>query len=130
MPDTGDKHPERTARILVCPNAFKGSLTAAEAARAIAEGIARASAPERGAGTAALGGRGAERVETILLPLADGGDGTLETLVEATGGTLQTLRVRGPLGEPVTAAWGRLGGERSHTAIIEMAQASGLRLLR
>lgn len=104
-------------RILVCPNAFKGSLTASEAARAICEGIGRA---------AQQAGR---EVGTHSLPLADGGDGTLETLVEATDGTLLRQIVRGPLGRPVEAAWGRLGGDREDTAVIEMAQASGLRLL-
>ena len=104
--------PPRFRRILICPNAFKGSLTASEAARAMAEGVARVGA-----------------FETVRLPLADGGDGTLETLVEATGGRLHSVVVRDPLGRPVTAAWGRLGGQQSDTAVIEMAQASGLRLL-
>ncbi|MCW3094669.1 MAG: glycerate kinase [Chthonomonadaceae bacterium] len=103
----------RFRRILICPNAFKGSLTASDAARAMAEGAARAGA-----------------YETICLPLADGGDGTLETLVEATGGSLHSIVVQDPLGRPVAAAWGRLGGSQSDTAVIEMAQASGLRLLR
>ncbi|MCW3100892.1 MAG: glycerate kinase [Chthonomonadaceae bacterium] len=103
----------RFRRILICPNAFKGSLTASDAARAMAEGVARAGA-----------------YETVCLPLADGGDGTLETLVEATGGSLHSAVVRDPLGRPVVAAWGRLGGSQSDTAVIEMAQASGLRLLR
>jgi glycerate kinase len=66
---------------------------------------------------------------SILLPLADGGDGTLETLVDATGGTIHRTTVCGPLGSPVEAAWGRLGGARADTAVIEMAAASGLRLL-
>jgi glycerate kinase len=114
-------------RILVCPNAFKGSLTAAQAAQAVAEGIARGA---EGMGTPADGSAKTRRVETIRLPLADGGDGTLETLVEATDGALFTRAVRGPLGEPVTATWGRLGGTQRDTAIIEMAEASGLRLLR
>jgi glycerate kinase len=106
-------------RVLVCPNAFKGSLTAGEAARAIAEGLTRVSMPG-----------GLPRFEPLCLPLADGGDGTLETLVEATGGTLHRITVRDPLGRPIEAAWGRLGGEQRATAVIEMAQASGLRLLR
>lgn len=103
----------RFRRILLCPNAFKGSLTAGEAARAMAEGVARVGA-----------------FETVRLPLADGGDGTLETLVEATGGSLHAVIVQDPLGRPVRAAWGRLGGRQRDTAVIEMAQASGLRLLR
>lgn len=104
---------------MICPNAFKGSLTAPEAARAIAAGLERA---VEGAGSPL-------RLETRCLPLADGGDGTLETLVEATGGSIASAVVRGPLGRPVAAAWGRLGGAQRDTAVIEMAQASGLRLL-
>jgi glycerate kinase len=110
-------------RILICPNAFKGSLTAAAAAEAIRAGVARWSAEAGGA----LRG---EAVETDLLPLADGGDGTLATLVAASGGDIVPARVRGPLGAPVDAAWGRLGGERADTAVVEMALASGLALLR
>ena len=102
----------RFRRVLICPNAFKGGLTASEAARAMAEGVGRAGA-----------------YEVVCLPLADGGDGTLETLVEATRGSLHSAVVQDPLGRPVTAAWGRLGGVQSDTAVIEMAQASGLRLL-
>ncbi len=102
-------------RVLICPNAFKGSLTAMEAARAIETGLTR--------------GLTGMAVASVCLPVADGGDGTLETLVEATNGTLHHARVRGPLGQDVDAAWGRLGGVRHDTAIIEMAQASGLRLL-
>ncbi len=102
-------------RLLICPNAFKGSLTAIEAARAIEAGLKRSLA-EMG-------------FDSVCLPVADGGDGTLETLVEATNGTLHSARVRGPLGQDVDAYWGRLGGVRHDTAIIEMAQASGLRLL-
>lgn len=102
-------------RLLICPNAFKGSLTAMEAARAIEAGLKR--------------GLAGMAVESVCLPVADGGDGTLETLVEATNGTLHHTRVRGPLGRDVDAYWGRLGGIRHDTAIIEMAQASGLRLL-
>jgi glycerate kinase len=95
-------------RILVAPDSFKGSLSAPAAARAMARGI-RAVFPE------------ADVVET---PIADGGEGTVEALVAATGGSLRPMTVRGPLGEPVTAVWGVLGDGR--TAAIEMAAASGL----
>jgi glycerate kinase len=126
--EQGPSHrPESVARLLVCPNAFKGSLTALQAARAIRDGIERAIAAPAPVLT---GETGAGRVQIILLPLADGGDGTLETLVEGTGGTLYRERVSGPLGAPVEAWWGRLGGTQRDTAVIEMAQASGLRLLR
>lgn len=109
------KSRESVRRILVCPNAFKGSMTAVQAAQAIAEGLAL----------------GLESIphEIACLPLADGGDGTLETLVSATNGTMHRERVRGPCGQEVEAAWGRLGGERQDTAIIEMAEAAGIRLL-
>ena len=100
-------------RILICPNAYKGSLTSSLAALAIQEGLLLA-LPD-----AAI----------VKIPLADGGDGTLETLVEATGGTFHTALVRDPLGRPISARWGRLGGDQSDTAILEMAEASGLRLL-
>ena len=105
----------RARRILICPNAFKGSLTAIEAARAIDAGLRR--------------GLVGVPLETICLPLADGGDGTLETLVAATNGSLYHERVHDPLGREIIAQWGRLGGERSDTAIIEMSCAAGLRLL-
>ena len=94
--------------IIVSPQAFKGSLGGMEAARAIAEGIHRA-APD---------------VETVLLPVADGGDGTLEALVgnPASGseqgpvGRYFEAQVTGPLGEPVErAAWGVMG--QQHTAV-------------
>lgn len=115
--DRHEAHGNR--RVLICPNAFKGSLTAAQAAEAIDGGI-------RTAGRELP----VSEISTVQLPLADGGDGTLETLVEATGGAIHRMTVRGPLGAPVNAAWGRLGGSNSDTAVIEMAAASGLRLLR
>lgn len=64
--------------------------------------------------------------EVISLPLADGGEGTLDTLLAARGGSRRTARVTGPLGDPVDAEWGVLTGG---IAIIEMAQASGLALV-
>jgi len=98
-------------RIIVAPDSYKGSLSALETARAMAEGLSRVF-PE---------------AEIITLPLADGGEGTVEALVGATGGETCRTLVRGPLGDPVEAAWGLLGDGR--TAVIEMAQASGLPLL-
>ena len=98
-------------RILAAPQEFKGSLTAVEAAAAIAAGVRRV-LPE-----AALD----------LAPLADGGPGTAAALVQAARGRTSTARVDGPLGAPVDARWGRLDDGR--TAIIEMAAASGLTLL-
>ena len=104
-------------RILVAPQEFKGSLSAREAAEAIAVGLRRA-LPD---------------VEFDLLPLADGGPGTVEALVEASGGRFHEVSVHDPLGRPVRARWGALGAPREHstpTAVIEMAAASGLALLR
>ncbi len=98
--------------IVVAPDSFKESLSAAEACAAIAEGIREACPPAV--------------VESI--PMADGGEGTVEAMVRATGGRFVETLVDGPLGEPVRARWGILGGEGS-TAVIEMAAASGLALV-
>ncbi|MDQ0239665.1 glycerate kinase [Arthrobacter bambusae] len=98
----------RPLRILVAPDKFKGSLTAGQAADAIAAGVLDA-APES---------------EITLLPVADGGEGTIDALV-AAGADLHHLTVSGPLGEPVEAAWASL----KDTAVIEMAQAAGLQLI-
>ena len=99
-------------RLLIAPQEFKGSLSAAEASRAMAEGLRRA-LPE---------------VELDLAPMADGGPGTVVALVTAGGGRRLTTTVADPLGRPVEAAWGLL--EEGRTAVIEMAAASGLVLLR
>lgn len=98
-------------RIAVAPDSFKGSLTAAQAARAMERGI-----------HAAWPG-----AEVVCLPIADGGEGTVETLLASTGGKAMTTEVTGPLGERVNAKWGILGD--GETAVIEMAEASGLLLL-
>jgi len=98
-------------RIVIAPNAFKGSLSALEAADAIGKGVSLA-APD-----AAL----------VLVPIADGGDGTVDALVAATHGERRTLRVRGPLGDPVEAGYGLIDGRS--TAVIEMAKAAGLALV-
>src|SRR5262245_6009104 len=91
---------------LCCPDKFRGSLTAAEAAAEMAAGL-------RSVG-----------VTAIELPLADGGEGTLDALLRT--GTRMTTRVSGPLGDPVDADWGLLD---DGTAVIEMARASGLALV-
>ena len=98
-------------KIVIAPQAYKGSISALNAARAMAEGALRV-VPD---------------AETVLVPVADGGDGTLETLVEAMGGDIRSATVTGPVGKPVTAEWGALGDGR--TAVIETARASGLALL-
>jgi glycerate 2-kinase len=99
-------------KILISPNAFKGSLSAAAAARAMAAGARRA-----GAG-----------IRTVELPVADGGDGLVEILNDALGGTMCSLRVRGPLLQPLRASFCHV--PRKKLAVIEMAAASGLVLLR
>jgi len=96
-------------RILIAPNSFKGTLSAGEAAAAAARGAKRALP--------------AARFE--LLPVADGGDGLLEALRPVLGGRLVRTVVEGPLGDKVRARWLLAG----RTAVIEMAEASGLRLL-
>src|SRR5438094_2243527 len=97
-------------RIVIAPNAFKGSLSALEAADAIAEGV-RAAAPD---------------ADLVLVPIADGGDGSVAAFVVATEGERRSLRVRGPLGDPVDAGYGVI--DTGSTAVIEMAKAAGLAL--
>ncbi len=97
-------------RIVVAPQEFKGSLTAVQAAQAIADGLRRA-LPD---------------AELVRVPMADGGPGTVEAVVTAKGGRWQKTAVRGPLGAAVDAAWGIIDGD---TAVIEMAAASGLVLV-
>jgi glycerate kinase len=100
-------------RVVVAPDKFKGTLTAPEAARAIAAGWRR-------------GDPGAE-VEEV--PVADGGEGTLDSLVAALGGRKERVRVTGPLGDPVEARFGLVDSPDGRLAIVEMAEASGLRLV-
>ncbi|WP_373893564.1 glycerate kinase [Virgibacillus sp. CBA3643] len=98
-------------KIIIAPDSFKGSLTAIEAAQAINKGVKKAF----------------HDAETVLLPVADGGEGSMETLVSATDGKIKHLPVVGPLGSKVEAAYGVLGDGR--TCVIEMATASGLNLV-
>lgn len=98
-------------RIVIAPQSLKGSLTAAQAGRAIAQGV-RTVYPQ---------------AEIAIVPVADGGEGTVQALVDATGGKLFQQHVTGPLGEPVLAFYGILGDGR--TAAIEMAASSGLPLV-
>ncbi len=95
-------------RVVVAPNAFKGCLSAKQAAEAIARGVK-------------AGGH-----EAVLAPVADGGDGTLDALVAGVGGTIMGTIARGPLGLPVRAHLGILS---DGTGVVEMAQASGLTLV-
>ena len=112
-------------KIIIAPDSFKASLSAIDAARAMTEGITRA-APD---------------TTCVMLPLADGGDGTVETLLrgitsasveeqdghkrsDASGARLRSIRVTDPLGRDTLASYGLMAD--GHTAVIEMASASGL----
>ena len=99
-------------KVLIAPDKFKSSLSAADAADAIARGLRRVD----------------PSIELDLCPMADGGEGTVDALVAATGGERLSHRVTGPLpGMGVEAGFGMLGD--GITAVIEMAAASGLQLL-
>ena len=98
-------------KIVIAPDSFKDSLSAQGVADAIALGLAEVW-PD---------------AQLIKCPMADGGEGTVESVLAACDGELRRNTVRGPLGAPVNAAWGWL--PHSHTAIIEMAEASGLQLV-
>ena len=99
-------------KIVIAPDSWKESLSALEVASAIEQGF-REIYPD---------------AEYVKLPVADGGEGTVEAMVAATGGLLVPLTVTGPLGEPVEAFYG-LSGDRQ-CAFIEMAAASGLESVR
>ena len=102
------------SRVLVCPQEFKGSLTAIEAARAL------------GAGAGAALGDG---VVIRELPLGDGGPGTVDACLEASEAERVTVRVAGPLGAPVLADYALLGGTDGISVVIESAAACGLVLV-
>ena len=103
----------KRVRVVIAPDKFKGCLTAPQVSEAIAAGIRSVRAD----------------AEIDLCPMADGGEGTVAALVAATGGRFETRRVTGPLPEmKVDATFGVLGDGR--TAVIEMAAASGLALLK
>jgi glycerate kinase len=95
--------------IVIAPDKFKGSLTAAEAAEAIRRGVVSVSA----------------NAQCELCPMADGGEGTVDVFLQR-GASRKSIRVRGPLGEPVDAAFAL----QATTAILEMSSASGLGLLQ
>jgi glycerate 2-kinase len=108
-------------KIVVAPQALKGSLTAPDAGAVIAAALAQA-----------LPG-----AQVVVVPVADGGEGTTQALVSATGGRLFSAQVTGPLGAPTQAAWGLLGDASTApgaspappVAVIEMAAAAGLPLI-
>ena len=98
-------------KIIIAPDSFKESLTALEAADAIEAGL-KAIMPD---------------AQYVKIPMADGGEGTVQSLIDATAGTLHTAEVTAPLGNRVAAHYGISGDGK--TAIIEMAAASGLHLV-
>ena len=98
-------------KIVIAPDSFKDSLDAAGVAQAIGSGLAEVW----------------PQAELVECPMADGGEGTMEAIVAASHGEQRRQVVRGPLGESVEAAWGWLPDSR--TAVIEMAQASGIQLV-
>ena len=100
-------------KIVVAADSFKGSMRSDEAGEIIAKGI-RESLPD---------------AEILAIPVADGGEGTTDAVIRATGGELREVHATGPLGDPVTALFGLLPGGK--TAVMEMASArwrlSGIR---
>jgi glycerate kinase len=98
-------------KLVLAPDSFKESLSARVAALAMERAVRRA----------------IPGAETVLLPIADGGEGTMATLVFATGGRMHRAEVAGPLGSRVAARYGTLGD--GATAVVEMAEASGLQLV-
>jgi len=97
--------------IIVAPDSFKGSLSAIDVANAMERGIIAV----------------IPNAQVTKVPIADGGEGTVEALVTATGGRMMYEKVMGPLGDTVDACWGILGD--NETGVIEMAAASGLLLI-
>lgn len=98
-------------KLVIAPDKFKGSMTALEVADAVETGWRRV----------------LPTTEIIKVPMADGGEGTVRSLVDATEGQLVEVKVTGPLGETRTAVYGLLGD--GETAVIEMSSASGLALV-
>jgi glycerate kinase len=98
-------------KIVVAPNSFKGSLSATQAATAIALGVQEVF----------------PAAEIAEIPIADGGDGTVEALVTARGGSYKWVNVDGPLGDPVLSSFGLI--DEGKTAVVELASASGFELI-
>ena len=97
-------------KIVVAPDSYKGNMRSSRVCEIIQQAIWR-EMPD---------------AEVLTFPMADGGEGTVDAVVAATGGTFQTLEVCGPLGDPVAAQYGLLP---DGTAIMEMASASGIELI-
>ncbi|MFE3574058.1 glycerate kinase [Lysinibacillus sp. NPDC059133] len=99
-------------KVVISPDSYKGTLSAIEVASAMQAGILDVD----------------QSIETILLPVADGGEGTLESLVTSTNGHYMSHHVLDPLGREIEARYGVLGD--NETCVIEMAQASGIMLIQ
>jgi glycerate kinase len=97
--------------ILLAPDSFKESMTAKEACEAMERGIKKANSS----------------ISCIHVPMADGGEGTMQSLIDSTNGKIYTISVIGPLGDEVEASYGILGD--GETGILEMASASGIHLV-
>ncbi len=98
-------------KIVIAAQGFKGNLSALQVCQAIENGVRRA----------------LPHATTTIVPMADGGEGTMQALVDAIGGEIIPIEVTGPLGTPVMAHWGLLSDKV--TGVIEMAAASGLNLV-
>jgi glycerate kinase len=99
-------------KIVIAPDSFKGSLSALEAAKSIQRGIKNVD----------------DGIETVIVPMADGGEGTVQSLIDASGGEIVELTVHDPLFREIKSFYGIMGD--GVTAVIEMAAASGLPLLK
>lgn len=108
-------------KVVIAIDSLKGSLTSMEAGNAAREGVLRAC-----------------EASVVVKPLADGGEGTMEALVDGLGGNYVHVSVKNPMGKSVTAAYGVLGNQASsaaqaarggQTAVMEMAQAAGITLV-
>lgn len=97
--------------IVLAPDSFKESMTAKEVCEAMERGIQKAN----------------PAITCIHVPMADGGEGTMQSLVDATGGTVHTIKVKGPLGNEVESSYGISGD--GVTGVLEMASASGIHLV-
>ncbi len=98
-------------KIILAPDSFKGNLTSLQVAATLEKGVRRV----------------LPKANCVKVPMADGGEGTVQSLVDATGGKFLRKRVTGPAGKPVSARYGLLADGK--TAVIEMAEASGLPLV-
>lgn len=99
-------------KIVIAPDSFKGSLTAFQVGESVEKGIKKVD----------------DRIETVIVPMADGGEGTVQSLIDASGGEIIEVSVQDPLNRKITSFYGIMGD--GVTAVIEMAAASGLPLLQ